>query len=170
MTIATLLPRLEIKLSPIVLDMYYVLPITHLLHMEYCCSLKTDCSNTMFTAGANSTSSKWAQFQHPCSSTHTSSSDNLLLDFKGVFTTFLLMSLASQCATSGQDLMHVVVQPCIHTHSDNVPHALILCHAEWFPQMRRYVNLTWHCTLTAHQSHAVAPCIPSQVTTGVLWR
>ena len=50
----------EIQLSPIVLDMGYVLLIKHLLHMKYRCSLKTGCIDTMLTAGANSTPSKRA--------------------------------------------------------------------------------------------------------------
>ena len=165
--IDTLLIKLEIKLSLMALDIGYVLPALHLFHIQYRCSLKTDCIDTMFTVGANSTTSKRAQFQHPCQSTHTYSSDNLLLDFEGVFTMFPLMLLT---CSDGQDFMHVVVRPWMHTCSDKVPHAPTSCHAERFQQKRGCVNLTWYCTLLAHQSHAVAQCIPSQVTAGVLWR
>ena len=94
-TIAMLPNRPEIQLSPTVLDMGYVLLIKHLLHMKYCCILKTGCIDAMFTAGANSTPSKRAQFLLPCKSTHTTSSDNLLLYFEGTFATLWSMSLAS---------------------------------------------------------------------------
>ena len=94
-TIAMLPNRPEIQLSPTVLDMGYVLLIKHLLHMKYCCILKTGCIDAMFTAGANSTPSKRAQFQHPGQSTQTTSSYNLLLDFQGTFSTSMFMFLAN---------------------------------------------------------------------------
>ena len=94
-TIATPLIRLESQLSPILLDMCYILPSIHLLHIQYCCSLKTGCIDTMFTAGANSVPCKRAQFQHPGQSTHTTSSDNLLLDCQGTSSISMFMPLAS---------------------------------------------------------------------------
>ena len=94
-TIAMLPNRPETQQNPIALDMGYVLLIIHILHMQYRCSLKTGCIDTMFTAGANSAPSKRAQFQHPGQSTHTTSSDNLLLDFQGTYSTSMFMPLTS---------------------------------------------------------------------------
>ena len=92
----TMLPnRPEIQLSPIVLDMGYVLLIKHLLHMKYRCILKTGCIDAMFTAGTNSTPIKQNQFQHLGQSTHTISSYNLLLDFQRTFSTYMFMLLAN---------------------------------------------------------------------------
>ena len=87
--------RPKIQQNPVVLDMGYVLLIKYLLHMQYRGSLKTGCIDTMFTAGANNTPSKRAQFQHSGQSTHTTSSDNLLLDFQGTFSTSMFMPLTS---------------------------------------------------------------------------
>ena len=64
-------------------------------YTSYTCSIKTGCVDAMFTAGANSTPGKQAQFSLPCQSAHTISPDNLLLYFEGTFATSLFTSLAS---------------------------------------------------------------------------
>ena len=133
MSTATLLMRLEIKLSPMVLDMCSVLLGIHLLHIWYHCSLRTNCIDTMFTTGANSTPSKRAQFQHPCQSTHTSSSDNLLLDFEGVSLCFCSCHLQA-------NVLQVGKTSCTSWFGPGWIHAQIMSHMHQHHAMQNVFN------------------------------